>query len=57
VTYGIDFTPQPPVRWWQTALAWLVLIALFFGFLRYCVQPVTKPIGEAMLRQLEENKK
>lgn len=48
MTIGIDFTPRHDPPWWQTVLAWLVLIALFFGFLRCCVQPAMRPFTTAL---------
>ena len=44
------------VPMWQSMLAWAVLIALLGLFLKCCVEPVLRPIGEALVRQAEEEK-
>lgn len=55
MTVRIDFSTDD-IPLWQTVLAWLVLLLLMWAWLACCVAPAMRPIGEAMLKQIEENK-
>jgi hypothetical protein len=55
VVYVINFQDREPPLW-QTMIAWILLAALGLAFLQYCVAPVTRPIGEAMLKQIEQER-
>lgn len=51
----VDFD-HDDIPLWQTVLAWLVLLLLAWLWLACCVAPAARPIGEAMLKQIEKNK-
>jgi len=55
VTYVIHFDPDPP-KWWQTLIAWAIIIGLCFAFLSFCVAPVSRDIGEALQKELDRQK-
>ena len=55
MSYVIHFDNEPPSLL-HTLLAWLLLIGIFCAWFVCCVAPVSRDIGEAMLRQIEKEK-
>ncbi len=49
--HGFDFTPRDDIPMWQTAIAWIALLALIAVAFRLCCVPVMRSVGEAMRKE------